>query len=109
AWEAERSVLNQATTKRLSRPTVEAGSWAAAKKLLASGKELAKIMGGSLSMVGVLATGDISTRPGHRKATPFAASLSIDDCSAQLHSAPAREGKPSLARRAHHGARHQGF
>jgi hypothetical protein len=53
AWEAERRVLRQATTKRVSRPTVEAGSVAAAKKTLASGRELAKIRGGSLSVAGV--------------------------------------------------------
>jgi hypothetical protein len=52
AREAERRALRQATTKRVSRPTVETGS-VAAKKTLASGRELAKIRGGSLSLAGV--------------------------------------------------------
>src|SRR5262249_61747512 len=46
AWQAEWRVSRQATTKRVSRPTVEAGSLAAAKNALASGRESAKITGG---------------------------------------------------------------
>src|SRR5262245_24544846 len=86
AEQAERRVSRQATTKRVRSATVLAGSLAAAKKGLASGKESGKITGGLAFCGGCFCSGvTLSPHPTDGKRSPFYSSTPLDVRPAQLH------------------------